>query len=103
MRITDIAKAVSHDAIQKTVGRRPGEKIHEQMIGSEDAPYTYEYEHYFKILPAINNWCSDPVRIAGGKLVASDFLYNSENNEDWMSVPELQQWLGQNLDKLGKI
>ena len=103
MRITDIAKAVSHDAIQKTVGLRPGEKIHEQMIGSEDAPYTYEYEDYFKILPAINNWCSDPARSSGGKLVASDFIYNSNNNEDWMSVPELQQWLGQNLDKLGKI
>ena len=26
------------------------------MISIDDAPYTYEYEDYYKILPAINNW-----------------------------------------------
>ena len=39
------------------------------MIGSEDAPYTYEYDDHFKILPAINSWSDDPVRINQGKSV----------------------------------
>ena len=29
-------------------GIRPGEKLNEQMISSEDAPFTYEYSEYFK-------------------------------------------------------
>ena len=103
MRITDIAKAVSSDAIQKIVGVRPGEKIHEQMIGIEDAPYTYEYDGYFKILPAINGWCDDPLRIANGKLVPTNFLYTSENNTDWMEVDYLKQWLEANVEKLGQV
>ena len=43
MKVTDIAKAISSDTTQEIVGIRPGEKLHEQMIGFEDAPYTYEY------------------------------------------------------------
>jgi UDP-N-acetylglucosamine 4,6-dehydratase len=63
MTILDIANAVAPEAKHKIIGIRPGEKIHEQMIGQEDAPYTYEYENHFKILPAINGWSKDPKRI----------------------------------------
>ena len=44
------------------------------MIGEEDAPHTYEYDTYYKILPAINNWSSDQKRINKGKLVSSNFI-----------------------------
>ena len=38
MKVVDIAKAVSSKAKHEVVGIRPGEKLHEQMIGLEDAP-----------------------------------------------------------------
>jgi UDP-N-acetylglucosamine 4,6-dehydratase len=44
MKVTDLARAVAPDAGQKIVGIRPGEKLHEQMIGPEDSYYTYEYD-----------------------------------------------------------
>ena len=50
MKVVDVAKAVSEDASHNIVGIRPGEKLHEQMIGIEDAPYTYEYKDHYKIL-----------------------------------------------------
>jgi UDP-N-acetylglucosamine 4,6-dehydratase len=93
MRIVDIAKAVSMTAQFKFIGIRPGEKIHEQMIGSEDAPHTYEFPGYFKILPAIHNWSKDQNRIGSGMSVAQDFVYTSENNNDWMSIDALQGWI----------
>ena len=49
MKVTDLAKAIAPNAKQEIIGIRPGEKLHEQMIGSEDAPYTFEYKEYFKI------------------------------------------------------
>jgi len=103
MNITDIAKAVSEDAKHKIIGIRPGEKIHEQMIGPEDAPHTYEYEDHYKILPAIYNWSSDPERNKGGVKVAEDFVYSSEINQEWMSVEDLQRWIEDNQQKIGKI
>jgi UDP-N-acetylglucosamine 4,6-dehydratase (inverting) len=103
MKVTDVARSVAPDAKHDIVGIRPGEKIHEQMIGPEDAPYTYEYKEYYKILPAIHGWNSDPERINGGKLVASDFTYCSDNNIDWMNIDSLQTWIDQNRDSIGKI
>ena len=103
MKVVDIASAVVPEADHEIVGIRPGEKLHEQMIGFEDAPHTYEYDTYYKILPAIHNWSRDPERINGGKAVPNDFSYSSDNNPEWMSVEVLQQWVSTNLEKIGRI
>ena len=101
MKLTDIARAVSETAKQKIIGIRPGEKLHEQMIGVEDALYTYEYKEHFKILPQIHEWSQDPVRIKDGKLVPEGFSYSSDNNSTWMKIEELQKWIEKNREKLG--
>lgn len=103
MKITDIATAIAPDASHNIVGIRPGEKLHEQMIGPEDALHTYEYKEHFKILPAINEWSKDPKRINGGKLVSPNFTYCSDNNLDWMSIDALRSWLDNSSKKIGKI
>jgi len=103
MKVTDVALAVDKTAEQKEVGIRPGEKLHEQMIGSEDALYTYEYPGHFKILPSIHNWSEDQARIGNGVKVAPDFVYSSDNNSEWMSIAELQEWIENNRSKIGNI
>jgi UDP-N-acetylglucosamine 4,6-dehydratase len=103
MNITDVALATAPEARQKIVGIRPGEKLHEQMIGTEDAPHTYEYQGYYKVLPAIHNWSKDSKRIGDGQPVKSDFTYSSDNNSEWMSVETLSSWIAQNSKKIGKI
>ena len=103
MKVVDLAHAVAPDAKHDIVGIRPGEKLHEQMIGPEDAPHTYEYPDHYKILPAIHDWSKDPERINGGKLVAPDFTYCSDNNIDWMKIKTLQEWIENNREKIGKI
>lgn len=103
MKITDVALATVPGAKYEIVGIRPGEKLHEQMIGPEDAPHTYEYPEHYKILPAIHDWSRDPERINGGKLVAADFTYCSDNNADWMTIDTLRAWIEQNREKIGKI
>jgi UDP-N-acetylglucosamine 4,6-dehydratase len=103
MKMTDVALSAVPSAIHDVVGIRPGEKLHEQMIGPEDAPHTYEYDKYYKVLPAIHDWSLDPARIKGGALVAPDFTYCSDNNAEWMSIADLRDWIERNLEKIGKI
>ena len=103
MNITELGKAVAPDAKQKIVGIRPGEKIHEQMIGVEDAGSTYEFAEHYKILPVINGWESDNSRIKGGIKVHKDFTYISDSNTAWMSIDQLQVWLEKNKAVIGKI
>tara|TARA_Y100000590_G_scaffold188134_1_gene214428 strand:- start:1246 stop:2244 length:999 start_codon:yes stop_codon:yes gene_type:complete len=103
MKVTDIAKAISADTIQEIVGIRPGEKLHEQMIGFEDAAYTYEYTDHYKILPSIHQWNKDPERIGEGVKVDPDFTYCSDSNTEWMDIKTLQDWIEKNRKNIGKI
>lgn len=103
MRVTDLARVIAPEAKQEIVGIRPGEKLHEQMIGAEDSYFTYEYPEHFKILPQINNWDKDKNRIKDGKKVPEGFIYSSDNNAEWMTDAELQAWIDQNRHKIGAI
>jgi UDP-N-acetylglucosamine 4,6-dehydratase (inverting) len=103
MKVTDIARVVAPAARQDVVGIRPGEKLHEQMIGPEDSPHTYEYPEHFKILPAIHNWSASPVRIKDGVRVPEGFTYASDTNADWMSEAQLAEWIEANRAKIGVI
>jgi UDP-N-acetylglucosamine 4,6-dehydratase len=103
MTILEIARAVAPDATHRIIGVRPGEKIHEQMIGVEDASHTFEYPSHYKILPAIHGWSSDPARNRGGNRVADGFTYTSDNNAEWMPVDQLQSWIQHNRSKLNAI
>jgi len=103
MKVTDVALAVDENAKQEEVGIRPGEKLHEQMIGIEDALYTYEYPGCFKILPSINDWSRDKARIGDGVRVSEDFMYTSDNNKEWMGISELKDWINKNKNKIGNI
>jgi len=99
MGIMDIANAVSNSSKTEIIGIRPGEKLHEQMIGEEDCLYTYEYKNYFKILPAINDWFLDLDRIKDGVRVPDGFTYNSKNNDEWMSMNDLTKWIKESYVK----
>ena len=103
MKMIDVALATAPNATHNVVGIRPGEKLHEQMIGPEDAPHTYEYDEHYKVLPAIHDWSLDPERINGGALVTPDFTYCSDNNSQWMTIDALQAWIEKNREHIGKI
>ena len=93
MTISEISDAVNPNIEKKIIGIRPGEKIHEQMIGFEDAPFTYSYDGYYKILPMIDDIYKDPTRIKNGNLVSPDFIYRSDLNNKWMKSYELRKIL----------
>ena len=101
MRVIDIARAVAPEARHEIVGVRPGEKMHEQMIGVDDAPHTYAYSGYYKILPAIHNWSSDPERINDGTAVPPSFSYGSDTNPEWMTIAQLRAWLDEHRASIG--
>ncbi len=93
MKVIDIAKVIAPKAKQKIIGIRPGEKLHEQMISSEDSNFTFEYQDYFKILPQINEWGEDNLRIKKGKKVIPGFVYSSDKNQEWMTKDQLKSIL----------
>jgi UDP-N-acetylglucosamine 4,6-dehydratase/5-epimerase len=103
MKVIDIAKVIAPNAKHKIIGIRPGEKLHEEMISNDDSNSTYEYTNYYKILPQINEWKNDNLRINKGKKVPEGLVYSSDTNSEWMTKSYLKKWIKANHNHLGKI
>ena len=100
MKIVDIASCISPNAKHEIIGIRPGEKLHEEMISIDESYNTYEFNDYFKILPVLNKWNLDEMRIKKGKLVPDRFSYTSDKNTKWMSPKNLRGWIEKNKNFL---
>lgn len=95
MKITDLATAIAPDCKQKIIGIRPGEKIHEVLIGEDDGRNTIEYKECFIIKP---NLTTEEASLNGGNRSPEGFKYASNNNPDIISVEELRDILNQISD-----
>ena len=95
VKITDLAQIIGPNCKMEEVGMRPGEKLHEQLISSDESSHTYEFEDYFKILSPLNRWDSCSKRIKGGKKVNEGFVYTSDKNGSWLRNEDLKNWLDQ--------
>ncbi len=102
MKVVDIARAINPTAKSEIIGIRPGEKLHEQMIGVEDSHHTFEYGSYYKIMPAIDS-NGNKQRVKNGQKVPAGFIYTSDKNTEWMSVEALRAWVEAHYAKLAKI
>lgn len=80
MRMDEFAKIIAPDAVVKTMGMRPGEKIHEVMIPADDARHTREYDDHYRILPEF----LPSSGTVGGSPVSSGFCYSSDKNSQKM-------------------
>lgn len=103
VKVIDIAKAVSGINNFNHIGIRPGEKLHEEMISTDEARNTYEYKSYFKILPSIYNWDKDPERIKDGLLVKPNFRYSSDLNTNWLTNDDIIAWVNLNKNFIEKF
>ena len=93
MKITDLAKAIGPDCKQEIIGIRPGEKIHEAMIGEDEGRNTFEYNECYVMLSEVTPVLLDFHTKHGGKICPEGFRYSSEINEDIISIDELNEML----------
>lgn len=91
MKIIDLARVIAPECRTKVIGIRPGEKIHEVMISSDDARNTYEHDDCFVIAPNFDWW--KPSSQSWGRKVPEGFSYSSDANERWMTKKELRQMI----------
>lgn len=91
-RILDLVSAFSDDVQIETIGIRPGEKLHEEMISLSDSLNTLEFDGYYSILPAGNDVILDYyISNFGAKKLKQEFTYSSETNEDFLSIDDLKE------------
>jgi len=94
IRITDLAKAMAADMPMRTIGIRPGEKLHEIMCPEDDSHLTLEFKDHYVIRPTITFWRMSnnyETNALGerGQPVEQGFEYNSGNNPHFLSIEEI--------------
>jgi len=93
-RITDVATAIGPNRKQVTVGLRPGEKIHEEMITSSDSLNTVDLGRYYAILASAGeNSVDDYLGFKQAQRVTAGFSYDSGSNPHFLSVDELRSMI----------
>ncbi|MFC2124715.1 UDP-N-acetylglucosamine 4,6-dehydratase (inverting) [Bacteroidota bacterium] len=97
--IGDVAKAIAPDAEIETIGIRPGEKIHEEMITEADAANTIDIGKYYVILPTQNERKRKQyIDHFNGEEVIPGFSYNSGKNDQWLSVEDIRNLIIKHVD-----
>ena len=76
----------------KETGIRPGEKLHEIMVTTEDSHTTYEYDKHFIVYPQMT-WNDRQQPDLSGRKVEEGFSYSSGTNKEWLSVEDIRKLL----------
>jgi UDP-N-acetylglucosamine 4,6-dehydratase len=93
MRVTDLAEAIAPGAELVEIGIRPGEKLHEEMISSEDSRRTVRRSDRYVVQPTLAIWGG--FRESVGEQVPDGFAYTSDTNDLWLDVPALRAMLAE--------
>jgi UDP-N-acetylglucosamine 4,6-dehydratase len=88
MRITDLAQAIAPACKVKTIGIRPGEKLHEALTGEDEGRNTVSYRGMYVIMPSMSWWSRKNYTEA--EQLPENFIYTSDKNDEWLNVEELR-------------
>lgn len=88
-----LARAMAPDVSYRSVGIRPGEKLHEVMISEDDSRTTVELDDRYVIKPAYQWWDGEGAGDIGGTPVTEGFTYASNRNTETLSVEQMRDLL----------
>ena len=92
MKIIDLAKVIAPEAKIEIIGIRPGEKLREVLLMSEEAMHSKEFDHYFVVEPEFPFW-RDNNNGGDGQSLPDGFEYRSDNNSWWLNQEDLKKIL----------
>jgi UDP-N-acetylglucosamine 4,6-dehydratase len=94
-RLADLVGTMAPGLRMVETGIRPGEKLHEVMVPSDESRLTLELRDHYVLEPAFPWWSERPRKMPGARRVAEGFEYRSDNNPELLSGARLRQFLRQ--------
>ncbi len=82
MRVKDLARVIAPRASIRETGMRPGEKLHEVLLTSEEAADSREFDSHYVVKRGRNR--------SDGKPVPERFMYASDSNTQWLEMADLR-------------
>jgi len=92
-KILDLVKAINSKAKINFIGIRPGEKIYEELISKADSLNTYDLKKYYSIVEKTHPNILKIYKKDKINKVPNKFEYNSSNNNQILSIKQLNKLL----------
>jgi FlaA1/EpsC-like NDP-sugar epimerase len=93
MRVVDLAEAMAPGVPYDVTGIRPGEKLHEVLLTSDEARHTVETDDVYVVLPE-HPWWTDNPHWLEGKPLDDGTSYSSDQNAEWLDAERLRAIVG---------
>lgn len=96
--IKDLAYSIKKNVNINYIGRRPGEKLHEEMITADDSLNTIENSKYYIILPFLEK--KEKLKYLKhykAKEIKKPFSYNSKDNKYFLNTKKLKDLINKNI------
>jgi UDP-N-acetylglucosamine 4,6-dehydratase len=92
MKVIDLAEAMAAGVPRDIIGIRPGEKLHEVLLTSDESRHAVDAGEVYVVTPE-HPWWQDHPRWIEGKPLDDGFVYSSDTNESWLDSSQLAQLL----------
>jgi len=91
MKITDLAKAIEPECTFKSIGIRPGEKVHETLISEDEARTAKMFDGIYAILPQFYENAGVHSKYEDMPSVPEGFIYRSDKNDEWLTTEDIKR------------
>jgi UDP-N-acetylglucosamine 4,6-dehydratase len=90
MKLVDLADAIAPGSPIEEIGMRPGEKLHEEMISTDDSRRTLLLDGRYVVMPVVAEWGYIPPK---GILMPEGQAYRSDTNDLWMTKEDIRSFV----------
>lgn len=91
MKIIDLVEVIAPEAKREIIGIRPGEKLNEVLISTEEAKHSREFDRYFVVEPEFPFWNQENYQ--DGRALPLEFKYSSDTNKEWITKEQMRKIL----------
>ena len=99
--VSELARCIAPGLPHRTIGIRPGEKLHETMVAEDDGRATVELEDRYAILTAFDAKLRDAWLAEGATPMPDGFSYASDVNPEKLDARGLLGLLGASFGHTG--